>query len=221
MPKPTAILLGGDRYHHAEEAFAGVGPALEAAGLTVEYTTDPTLIDADHLSGKRLLCILRDGMAWPEGHEKPCEVWMRPHQEHAIEEFVAAGGAFIPLHNAGWAYPWKTENGYRHVMGGYFQGHPAVLPFDVTVVNPYHPITEGVEDYEITDEQHFLWFDYDRVDLLLKSQGRDGRESAAGWAYTYGQGRVAYLANGHTLDILQHPMVQRLLYNAARWVVGG
>ena len=221
MPKPTAILLGGDRYHHAEEAFAGVGPALEATGLTVEYTTDPTLIDADHLSGKRLLCILRDGMAWSEGHEKPCEVWMRPHQEHAIEEFVAAGGAFIPLHNAGWAYPWKTENGYRHVMGGYFQGHPAVLPFDVKVVNPDHPITQGVEDYEITDEQHFLWFDYDRVDLLLKSQGRDGRESAAGWAYTYGQGRVAYLANGHTLDILQHPMVQRLLYNAARWVVGG
>ncbi|HCQ04434.1 MAG TPA: hypothetical protein DIT99_28845, partial [Candidatus Latescibacteria bacterium] len=35
------------------------------------------------------------------------------------------------------------------------------------------------------------------------------------------QGRVVYLANGHTLDILQHPMVQRLLYNAARWVVGG
>jgi len=44
-------------------------------------------------------------------------------------------------------------------------------------------------------------------------------ESAAGWAYQYGKGRVAYLANGAYLEILQHPMVQRLLYNAAAWLV--
>ena len=216
MAASDAILLAGDRYHRAEEAFAGVGPALEAAGLTVDYTTDFASLDAEKLAGKKLLCILRDGMEWPGGVEKPYQVWMRPDQEEAIERFVASGGAFLPLHNAGWAYPWR--NGYRRVMGGYYQWHPPVQPFDVLVVQPEHPITEGVTDYEITDEQHFIWFDPDRVTLLLKSQGKDGRESAAGWAYTYGAGRVAYLANGHTLDILRHPMVQRLLHNAARWV---
>ncbi|MBI4553828.1 MAG: ThuA domain-containing protein [Candidatus Latescibacteria bacterium] len=217
MKKRDAILLAGDRYHHAEDAFRGVGPAMEAAGLVVEYTTDYAALNKEVLDGKRLLVILRDGMEWPNGFDQPSEVWMQPHQEAAIEGFVAAGGAFMPLHNAGWAYPWR--NGYRRVMGGYYQGHPPILPFDVKVVNHIHPITAGVEDYEIVDEQHFLWFDYDRVDLLLKSQGRDGRESAAGWAYDYGQGRVAYLANGHTLEILQHPMVQRLLRNAVRWLL--
>jgi hypothetical protein len=217
MATPDAILLAGDRYHRAEDAFAGVGPALEAAGLTVAYTTDYASLDANRLAGKKLLCILRDGMEWPAGPDRPHTVWMQPHQEEAIERFVAGGGAFLPLHNAGWAYPW--QNGYRRVMGGYYQGHPPVQPFDVHVVDPSHPITQGVEDYEITDEQHFLWFDYDRVDLLLRSRGRDGRESAAGWAYACGQGRVAYLANGHTLDILMHPMVQRLLHNAARWLL--
>lgn len=217
MAVSDAILLGGDRYHHAEDAFAGVGPALEAAGLTVDYTTDFASLDAEKLAGKKLLCILRDGMEWPGGVEKPYQVWMRPDQEEAIERFVASGGAFLPLHNAGWAYPWR--NGYRRVMGGYYQWHPPVQPFDVLVVHPEHAITEGVTDYEITDEQHFIWFDPDRVTLLLKSRGKDGRESAAGWAYTYGEGRVVYLANGHTLDILRHPMVQRLLHNAARWVL--
>lgn len=216
MTVSDAILLAGDRYHRAEDAFAGVGPALEAAGLTVDYTTDFGSLDAEKLAGKKLLCILRDGMEWPNGVDKAYQVWMRPDQEEAIERFVASGGAFLPLHNAGWAYPWR--NGYRRVMGGYYQWHPPVLPFDVLVVQPEHPITQGVTDYEITDEQHFIWFDPDRVTLLLKSQGKDGRESAAGWAYTYGKGRVAYLANGHTLDILRHPMVQRLLHNAARWV---
>ena len=161
--------------------------------------------------------ILRDGMEFPNGHDAPYEVWMQPHQEEAIEAFVRYGGSFMPLHNAGWAYP--SRNGYRRVMGGYYQGHPPVLPFDVTVENNRHPVTEGVEDYEITDEQHFLWFDYDRVDLLLRSRGRDGRESAAGWAYEYGEGRVVYLANGHTLEILRHRMVQKLLHNAVHWLL--
>lgn len=190
---------------------------MEAAGLVVEYTTEYRELDTDLLRGKRLLVILRDGMEWPNGFDQPYTVWMQPHQEDAIEAFVAGGGAFMPLHNAGWAYPWK--NGYRRVMGGYYQGHPPILPFEVKVVNRRHPITAGVSDYEIVDEQHFLWFDYDRVELLLKSQGRDGRESAAGWAYEYGKGRVAYLANGHTLEILQHPMVQRLLQNTVRWLL--
>ncbi len=212
-----AILLAGDRYHRAEDAFAGVGPALEAAGLQVEYTADFAALDRRALEGKRLLAILRDGMEWPQGADQPHQVWMQPHQEEAIEGFVARGGAFMPLHNAGWAYPW--QDGYRRVMGGYYQGHPPVQAFEVQVVRPDHPITAGVEDYEIVDEQHFLWFDYHRVELLLKSRGKNGMESAAGWAYEYGKGRVAYLANGHTLEVLQHPMVQKLLRNAARWLV--
>lgn len=212
-----ALLLAGDRFHQAEDAFAGVGPALEAAGLQVDCIADCTSLDRDRLAGKRLLAILRDGIEWPGGPDAPPEVWMQPHQEEAIESFVAAGGGFLALHNAGWAYPWK--NGYRRVLGGYYQGHPPVAPFEVEVVDPDHPVTAGVEDYEITDEQHFLWFDHDRVELLLKSRGRDGRESAAGWACGYGRGRVVYLGNGHTLEVLQHDMVQQLLRNAGRWLL--
>ena len=212
-----AILLAGDRYHKAEDAFAGVGPALESAGLDVEYTTDFECLDSKLLEGKRLLVILRDGMEWPKGHEAPHQVWMLPGQEEAVEAFVRGGGGFLPLHNSGWAYPWRGP--YRRVLGGYYQGHPPVLPFEVRVVQRDHPITSGVSDYEIVDEQHFLWFDHDRVELLLKSIGRDGRESPAGWAYGYEKGRVAYLANGHTLEILQHSMVQRLLHNAVRWLI--
>lgn len=212
-----AVLLAGDRYHAAADAFQGVGPALEAAGLEVEYTTDFRSLDADLLSDKRLLAILRDGMEWPGGEGEPYRVWMTPDQEQAVERFVQAGGAFLPLHNSGWAYPWR--DGYRRVMGGYYQGHPAVKRFAVEVVDTDHPITAGVVDYDIVDEQHFLWFDYERVNLLLKSRGDDGRESAAGWAYDCGQGRVAYLANGHTLEILRHEMVQRLLHNAVGWLL--
>ncbi len=214
---PDAVFLAGDRYHKAEEAFAGVGPVLEAAGLGVHTTEDFASIDADLLAGAKLLVFLRDGMEWPNGHDAPAAVWMQPHQEEAIESFVKGGGSFLALHNSGWSYPW--QNGYRRTLAGYYQFHPAFQLFDVYVEDGDHPITAGVSDYEIEDEQHFIWFDSDRVQLLTRSQGKDGRESASGFCHEYGDGRVVYLANGHRLTVLQQPMVQRLLTNAVGWLL--
>ena len=169
------------------------------------------------LAQKDLFVILRDGMEFPNGREAGPVSWMQPEQEEAIEQFVLEGGGFMPLHNSGWGHPWK--GGYRRTFGGYYVGHPAIAKFAVEVVNKNHPVTVGVKSYEIVDEQHFLWFDYDRVEVLLVSHGQDGRQSAAGWAYEYGKGRVVYLANGHTLENLQHPTYQKLLQNAARWLL--
>lgn len=215
--KLKALILAGDNYHNPNDAFEGVGSALKEEGLEVEGTTDYAALGKEMLADQDLFVILRDGMEFPKGPSGERVIWMRPDQEEAIEQFVLNGRGFMPLHNAGWAYPWK--GGYRRTMGGYYIGHPPIAKFRVEVVNKKHPITAGVESYEIVDEQHFLYFDYDRVEVLLVSQGEDGRQSVAGWAYEYGKGRVAYLANGHTLEILRHPTYQKLLRNAASWLL--
>jgi type 1 glutamine amidotransferase len=212
-----AVMLAGDRYHKAEEAFTGVGPVLKAAGLDTHTTTDFASIDAEMLKGKKLLVFHRDGMEWPGGHDAPPEQWMKPHQEEAIENFVKNGGSFLVLHNSAWNYPW--QGGYRRTVGGYYQFHPPFQKFDVHVVDPNHPITQGITSYEIEDEQHFIWFDSDRVHLLTRSQGKDGRESAAGFCHEYGKGRVAYLGHGHRLSSLQHPSAQKLMTNAVKWLL--
>jgi type 1 glutamine amidotransferase len=212
-----ALILAGDNYHNPNDAFEGVGSVLKSEGVEVECTADFAAVGAEMLADKDIFVILRDGMEFPDGPQGQRVAWMQPEQEDAIEQFVLNGGGFMPLHNSGWAYPWK--GGYRRTFGGYYVGHPAIETFKVEVVNKTHPVTAGVESYEITDEQHFLWFDYDRVEVLLVSQGSDGRQSAAGWAYEYGKGRVVYLANGHTLEILRHPTYQKLLRNAAQWLL--
>jgi type 1 glutamine amidotransferase len=217
MGTAKALILAGDNYHDANDAFEGVGSVLRKEGIEVEYTTDFAALGREMLADKDLFVILRDGMEFPNGQEAGPVAWMQPEQEGAIEQFVLAGGGFMPLHNSGWGYPWKGS--YRRTMGGYYVGHPAIAQFKVEVVNKSHPIAAGVESYEIVDEQHFLWFDYDRVEVLLISQGQDGRQSVAGWAYEYGKGRVVYLANGHTLEVLQHSTYQKLLHNATRWLL--
>ncbi len=212
-----AVMLAGDRYHKAEEAFEGVGKVLDSAGLETEFTDDFTSIGEEKLEGKKLLVFHRDGMEWPNGHEEPPERWMQPYQEDAIERFVKSGGSFLVLHNSAWNYPWNGP--YRRTVGGYYMFHPPFQKFDVYVEDSEHPITKGVESYEIEDEQHFLWFDPDRVHLLTRSQGKDGRESVAGFCHEYGKGRVVYLGHGHRLSSLIHPSAQLLMTNAVNWLL--
>jgi len=217
MPMPKALILAGDHYHVPEDAFTGVGEVILGEGLFVDYTDDQTALDAEMLADKDMLVILRDGIEFPDGTDKEPVRWMQPEQEQAIEQFVLNGGGFLALHNAGWNYP--HEGGYRRTLAAYYIGHPPMAKFHVEVVNPEHPITQGVASYDITDEQHLLYFDYDRVEVLTVSKGQDGRQSVAGFAHDYGKGRVAYLGQGHTLDIIRHPMVQKLMRQATRWVL--
>ena len=217
MQSSKALILAGDHFHNPDDAFEGVGSVLKSEGIEVECTRDFATLNKEMLADKNLFVIHRDGIEFPNGREAGPVAWMQPHQEEAIEQFVLEGGGFLALHNAGWAYPWK--GGYRRTLGGYYIGHPAFAKFRVEVVNKIHPITTEVESYEIEDEQHLLHCDYDRVEVLLISQGEDGRQSVSGWAHEYGKGRVVYLPHGHTLGVLRHHNSQHLLHNAAHWLL--
>ena len=142
---------------------------------------------------------------------------MTPDQERAIVDFVEGGGGLLALHNATGLYP---EGGpYLNLLGGTYDGHGPLERFRVMVTDPLHPITRGVVEYEVADEQHTPIPDRHKVNIFLESLSAEGVVAAAGWAYEVGKGRVCYLANGHTRESLLHPMVQRLMQNAMRWCV--
>jgi len=214
MGQTRAFVLIADRYHEPDYIKEGLSPAFDAERIQPMFTEDVEALSAENLEGIDLLVLHRDGMNWPEGFDRPHVVWMTPEQERAVEAFVRDGGAFMPLHNSIAIYP--REGPYRRVTAGHFVYHPPVETFSVHVVNRTHPVTAGVEDYVITDEQHFLEYDVDRVEVLLRSYSERG-ESAAGWALAYGRGRVCFLANGHTLEALRMTDYQKLLRNAMRW----
>jgi type 1 glutamine amidotransferase len=178
-------------------------------------TVDPRALSAAALAKVRLLVILRDGYVWPQGPEKPHAVWMTREQEEAVVAFVEAGGAFLALHNATGLY---TEGGpYLKLLGGTYNGHGPLERFRVRVLDREHPITRGVEEYEVADEQHTPVPDAGSVRIVLESLSAEGVKAAAGWAREAGKGRVAYLAIGHTREALGHAQFERLVRNAARW----
>ena len=215
-PRPRALVLIGDRYHEPEHIERGLRPAFQTAKIAPHFTVDVNQLSAANLAQVDLLVILRDGMLWPGGPDKPYKIWMTPEQERAVVDFVQSGHSFLNLHNSMGLYP---ENGpYLNLVGGRYIGHGPLERFHVEVVDTSHPITRGVTGWDAADEQHTPPYD-EKVHLLLRNRSDEGKTAAAGWCYEPGQGRLAHLASGHTRESLEHPMFQRLLVNSMRWLL--
>lgn len=212
--KPHALVLIGDLFHEPGHLEDGLRPVFEATGVEPHFTVDVRALAAENLARVQLLVILRDGWLHPEG--KPRTVWMQPEQEQAVVKFVEGGGAFLNLHNSMGLYP---ENGpYLKLAAGKFTGHGPLERFRVEVVDAHHPVTRGITDFSVADEQHTPSYDAGKVRLLLRNRSDDGKTvAAAGWVYEPGRGRLCHLANGHTREALHHPMYQRLLRNGVNW----
>jgi type 1 glutamine amidotransferase len=213
--RPRALALIGDRYHSPVYIRDGLAPAFIRENIPVTFIENVEALDAESLKEFQLLVILRDGMNWPNGYEKEPVKWMTDAQQQAIWDFVDNGGGFLPLHNAQGIYP--PAGLYYKLLGGDYGGHPKPAVFTIRVENKNHPVTAGVEDYEIYDEQHMVKYYLDREHQLLRSIARDNEAAAAGWWREVGKGRLVYLAMGHTPEGLGHAMTQRLIRNAMRW----
>jgi type 1 glutamine amidotransferase len=215
--RPRALALIGDVYHGPVMMRDGVITALVRENIPVTFIEDPGLLNARTLADYSLLIIARNGRYWPDGYGKPQTAWMTDEQQKDIWDFVEHGGGFLALHNAHTLYP---PNGlYYKLFGGDFGGHPKPYTFTVRVENKNHPITRGVEDFDIYDEQHMSKYWLDQEHLLLRSVARDNQQAAAGWWRETGKGRFCYLSPGHTPEAINHPMMQLLIRNAARWLL--
>ncbi len=250
--KATAFALIGDRYHNSDYIRTGLSKTLgRDLDLAIDFCDEVQMLSEQTLQGRKLLIILRDGMTWPEGYPdessnaawanlrdrqklisdppvpkrdaKP-HYWIRPEQGKAVKDFVRGGGSALFFHNVTYISPHNDD--FRDVLGAVTEGHPPIRPFKVKVTNPDHPVTRGVKDFIVTDEQHFLTYQKDPKYLLLQSVNEDGltyrnlgSTCAAGWAYDYGQGRVVYLAPGHLLSDLWNPEYEKLQQNAVRWLL--
>jgi hypothetical protein len=241
--RPRVLALIGDRYHNADYIRVAFDKLFREVDLPVDYTTNYDQLSAGLLRQYRLLVLLRDGMIWPNGYLTPNDYeyspalensrvwppenfqpWITPEQGNAIKDFVASGNALYAFHNS--TNIALYSQGVRDVLGGAYLGHPPLRPFKVRIVNKEHPITRGVEDFVVNDEQHFVTYDKDPKYVLLESENIDGltfenfgAKSLGGWAYEYEKGRVVFTAVGHTLHALWQPEYFKLQKNAVRWLL--
>lgn len=251
--KPAgAFALCGDESHNSDYIRSALTATLvEGAGLPIDFTDQEKLLTYDNLQNYRILIMFRDGLRFPNGYyyqvhyegrkenivsDPPLQrtiggrgvAWMTKEQGAAIKQWVNEGGSLWAFHNNSQASILNQD--YRDVEGAIYTGHPPIRPFKVKIVNNDHPITKGVKDFIVTDEQHFVTYDKDPKYVLARSVNEDGLEyrDQAGrtsnsaesvWAYDYGKGRVCFMAPGHLISVLWNPEYEKMQRNAVKWLL--
>ena len=135
------------------------------------------------------------------------------HHLLGLLRFVTGGKGFVGIHGATASF--KQCDEYRAMIGGYLVGHPGLRPYMVSVVDPEHPITQGLSEFVVTDEQYTMNYD-PRVSVLANALYQ-GEPHPVVWTKNWGQGRVVYLAQGHNPDCCRDSHLLLMLERSLRW----
>ncbi len=242
--QPRALALVGDRYHNADYIRVSLDRVFKELNIPIDYTVEYDKISASLLKDYQLFLCLRDGMIWPGGYLGPDAwseysknlendadfpspkpvMWMTEEQGAAIKDFVNSGNGFYALHNA--SHISLTSKNYRELMGGAYISHPPLRPFRVRPTENKHPITEGIAEFMVNDEQHYVTYDKDPKYVLLEAENVDGltfqtlgAKSISGWAYDFGSGRMVFTAVGHTIHAMWAPQYLEIQKRSVRWLL--
>ena len=155
-----------------------------------------------------------DVMTW-WGHTAHGEV--RDEIAEKVRRRVLDGMGLIVLHSGHYSKPFRLLMGTTCSLKWREIGEKERL----WVVEPGHPIVEGIGEYIELDhtEMYGERFDIPAPDaLVLVSWFAGGEIFRSGCCYERGKGKVFYFRPGHeTFPIYYHADVLRVLANACRW----
>lgn len=141
----------------------------------------------------------------------------KPEQEKALCEFVRGGGGWAGIHSATDSF--KNSDAYWEMVGGRFAGHGG-RKFTVYIIDKDHPITKGMEDFEIQDETYVHTYHKFACIRALVRMNVENERQCMGWVQDYGKGRVFYSGLGHGKEAWTNPAWQRFFVRGMYWAVG-
>jgi type 1 glutamine amidotransferase len=150
-------------------------------------------------------------------------------QKRIFADCIREGKPVVVLHHSICAYDDWHE--YWDIIGGkYF--HKATLlngkeyppcsyihdlHFRVRNVNPGHPVTKDVADFDIFDETYKGFYVKDDVIPLLETDEPSSTRTI-GWTKEYGKARIVVLQSGHDVPTFKNHSFRTLLKQAIEWV---
>jgi type 1 glutamine amidotransferase len=101
--------------------------------------------------------------------------------------------------------------------------HGPVSRNKVALLDPGHPVTKGMADFEIQDELWINAWHNDRFRVLGTAENTEAEngEQPAIMVGHYGSGRIFHTILGHDGTALRNPGFQSLILRAAEWASTG
>jgi len=134
-------------------------------------------------------------------------------QKNGLLNWLASGKGYVGVHSAADSFRGCPE--YRAMVGGYFVTHPAYRQYQVSIKDAQHPITEGLDEFLVTDEQYIT--DWDPRNHVLASALWKGDAMPVAWTKSWGDGRLFYLALGHNPESCRDENFKLMLRRGCLW----
>ncbi|UCN14382.1 ThuA domain-containing protein [Cellulomonas iranensis] len=221
------VVRGGWDGHQPVAATELFLPFLRAQGFEVDvHETNEVYADAEVMAATDL--VVQSVTMSSIGHD---ELW-------GLRGAVEAGTGLVGWHG-GIADSYRNSSDYLQLVGGQFATHPGkepslrvgdetdnYLPYtvEITDLGREHPVTAGLDDFELESEQYWVLHD-DLVDVLATTTHPTQPyhpwhrpiTSPAVWTRHWGKGRIVVATPGHTPEVLQHPSVRAIVERGMLW----
>jgi len=149
---------------------------------------------------------------------------LTPEEEQGLKNFVDEGGGIVAVHGASLSF--KKSEFWKHLIGAEFKGHiPGTHELNIVIVDRNHPITRGVHNFQIVDEEYKHTFVDEPRHVLARFRERPkGSDQSENmdilWTRTVGKGRLFYSALGHDQQAWNNPNWQKLIAQGLCWAAG-
>ena len=212
--KNILILLGG--YWHDFEGFACAMKALlEEQGYSLECTYDfEILTHLNELNYDLLLdytCLTEP----PVGEISASPIKFSDAQIKALVQWVQRGGALLAVHAA--TVIGDSDPALEKLLGGAFVRHPPQFTFKALPLSAQHPITDGIEAFDVYDELYIERY-HPSVIIHMIAVYEEVAYPVV-WSRSEGGGRVAHIALGHASQTWELEPYQRLVLQTIRWLI--
>ncbi|MGC8667289.1 MAG: ThuA domain-containing protein [Chthonomonadales bacterium] len=218
QPEPIRVLIVTGGHDFEREAFFDIFRAMP--GVSFREVAHPASDALFKLQAARSYDVLLLYDMWPS---------LSQQAQGDLLRLLRQGKGVVALHHCLAGYPDWPE--YQRILGGrYFQKphteNGVTLPpsnyrhgvaFQVHVVDPKHPVTRGLKDFDIVDETyHGLAVDAEVTPLLTTSEPSSSPVIA--WTHRYGASQVVTIALGHDHTAYLNPAFRTLLRQAIFYV---
>jgi len=138
-----------------------------------------------------------------------------------LQKFVRQGGGLVLVHFACGAFQ-EFKDEFVQVAGRVWdpqlRGHDPHGAFTVRIVDPEHPITHGIKDFETVDELYTCLAGEAPIHVLATAKSKvDGKDYPMAFVLEVEKGRVFHCVLGHDARAFASPQVQELFRKGCLW----
>jgi len=214
MKKKALIFQGGWQGHEPAEVANILAGILEEEQFEVKITDTLDTLAEDDLTAYDLIV-----PNWTQDT-------ISNDQLQPLLDAVAAGTGLAGLHG-GMGDSFRMAVDYQFMVGGQWVAHPGNdgITYNVHILDKNHPLTEGMEDFEVVSEQYYMHVDPAiKVLATTRFPVAEGPYQANGevdmpvaWTKKWGEGNVYYCSLGHVANIVRMPEVIELMRKGMTW----